>query len=1002
MIRHIVAFLILLVIKGVGFTQVNTTNDPMDFFIEDLHLHVISDLAPYELSLFETHKIERQKTISESLVDYPYKSDIDLSSLKHIENQSIVLEIAKREINKRNFNEAQKLISSIDSKQLSDKKKTNYYFLKGYLKFVNKDFTGAQKIFDTAESIHGAYKYESIYYSAFCDLFSQEYHSAFESFSRLKSQSKYKTDLAYYMALTKYQTEEYNEVIAILKNNLKNTKSIYKDAMRELLSRAYYKESKWEQLSNILLNNEKCCETPQQHYFVGLSLYKRGKEQESIHHLNEATTLNTEEAQNALLALGSIYSKKDPQLSIPIFEEAASLSYNLDLKDQALLALVKTYSRLNRVDQLDGIVQRFRSTSPYYAEAVRVKYISQYKNGKYEDALITMTSHPTLEDKELYQELLFRSGSRAFQANRNTKALDYLVECSQLGQKDLAIKSLHLISKIYFANGEYDRFESSSSEFIELIKNNAPQYAKQAAEIYYLDGIVKEGIKKYKKAIKSYEYSEEHIEIAFKNSGESELELLYEDVLLRKADSYFKLGNKKNALRAYDNAYEHSIQRGDYALYQRGKLEHLTNEPFLQLSTFETLEKEYPSSKYLIDAIIKKGLVLHELDKPKEAYDELTKVYKSPKATVAQKVETLLSLGLITYNEGDIQTSLSFYKKSLTQSHQNKVSQRRALMAIEEIYLNDLKDSDGYFTYVNSLPELKINRLNKDSIDFMIAMQDLNSKESSEEKMVEYLANESKNENQVIGLLELAKNYEKKEQYSLAIESYTRLIKVSSSHRQLGLKRIIHNLSKTEKYPEYIKFNKLLLQENYDDLSNQTAYANIAKASTKMNRMTPFAKYISIASKGNLLTEGEKERIHLQLAQEYLVEKNYEPLNVLLATVVKSKNQDIASEGILILAKRLMQNQKYDGAIQATHKALEKNNTKDFVAKAILVQAECYLGKKDFIAAESALEIISEQKTLSPEILKRADELIQELKLRRKQKLESENTTLSLQYGSDE
>lgn len=1007
MIKHILLILlfefVFLSIQG----QIPEEVSKPDYFDESLHLHVISEVLSSDFSLQRQHNQSSKKNISENILDYPYKSDIISSDLKSLEDKKTILTLIKKYVELKEYSQASLLMQNISSSDLEHEEHDTYQFLKGYLSFVFKQFEKARLVFDHKNSAKSSFKFEHLYYSAFCDMFSGDYESSYEKFAQLQNQSRYQNDLPYYMALTKYQLDEYDEVISILKNELSYSKSIYEDAMRELLSRAYYKESKWNQLSEVLLSDNGCCDSEEQHYFVGLSLYKRGEWNEAIPHLTESTNMNTSESQNALLALGSIYFKRDPKIAIPMFIEAASMNYDIDLKDQALLALGKVYQTTNQTDLAISSLRRIKKDSKHFPESQSEVLKILYHRQDFEQALAVLDDiNKSLRDEEMYQEILLRIGIKHYEKRKYNQALSFLMKASQ-SQVDYskASRAAHMIARIHFAQENWNQLNNVIVVYENINSKRPTRNIHTDSEVYYLKAYSRLKTQDFPSAILAFQDAEEALKKAFKVKTQPQHEKMYEDILLRKADCYFKLGNKQKALSQYALAYDYHINHGDYALYQKGKVEDLMREPFLQISTYDLLEKKFPNSKYLIDSWIKKGQVLVQMNKEKEAYDQFAKVYKSIKSNHFQKYEALSKLGLITYNQGDIETALSFYKEIFDNDEIDNIKKEETLLVIEEIYLKDLKDSESYYAFLDNIDLNPRSTMNRDSIDYHLAIESLKEERSQGVNALNrYLDSHKNGQYRVVSLKEMAKTYEVLEDSQNAIQTYYQLISEAPQSKEMALMRIIHILSKYEsKIDQFILANKELLQENYSKQKNDIAYANIAKASIKINEILEYDKHISIALRGNELNNNEKDAIRLALVKAYVSQQKYELSKKHLDILSSSKNHTIAGESLLIVAQRLLQLGKHDAAFAASEASLERyKSDRNFVAKVILVQAQIYFEKGDLQAASTALESIMSQNDLKIETLRTADELLDLIRKEGKVQYEKANPTLNLQYGDHE
>ena len=1004
MIRYILLIFIFQALAFVASAQITHETESIDNFEESLFLHVVQDGIISNFSLYESYASDKEKEISENLTEYPYRSDLSEEALATLKNKKLILDLASRQIRNKDFSRAQSILLHASSSDFDGEEKETYQFLKGYISFVHKDFRNAQLVFDHENASKSKYKFKNLYYSAFCDMFSGEYEAAFNKYDKLKNQSIYQNDLPYYMALMKYQLGQYDAVIRLLSNELDHSRSIYKDEMKELLSRAYYKESKWEKLSDVLLSDKDCCETPEQHYFVGMSLYKKGDLAIAENHLLQATKMRSQESQNALLAIGAIKAKRDVQNAIPYLKEAALMSYNDDLKDQALYALGKAYKQNGQQSLALSALGRITTNSKINEDATNEKLKILYDQGDYKKALVLIEE--SSNNPLLHQDILLRLGINSYESKDYAKAYKYLNQAS-LKDTDLMMSSraTHLLAKLAYAEKNDEKLASAINRYESINKSWQGGNVHTDSEIYYLKAYRDIENDKFSAAIASLNLAEESLKKAFRIKTQNHHESMYEDILLRKADCYFEMNLKREAAETYNLAYEHRVDHGDYALYQKGKIEDLNNEPYLQVSTYDLLEKNHPNSKYLVDSWIKRGEIMVELNKAKEAYDQFAKVYKSNISNNSQKYQALAKLGILTYNQGDVETALSFYEKVLEIEDLGNEQKEEAMLAIEEIYLNDLQDSESYYALIEGSNLNKASKINRDSIDFHLALESLHPEQDKGILALENYLNKYKSGSyREETLKELAKNYEINGNVDKAINTYTQLMDEAPRTKQMAQLRIIHNLGLTDtKVNEYVSTNILLLKENYSEKLNNMAYANLAKAATKVEDPTNYEKHISIALSRGLLSENEADVVRMALVKALLKGQRYEDSKKYLNALAASENDEIAAESIFLVARRLYQLGKFEEALAASNKALKRfSGSRTFVAEVILLQAEIYISQDELEAAKSAVETVLSQENLPVTLLRLGDNLLKQIKTSKKEKANIENTTLNLQYGTHE
>lgn len=1003
MVRYILLTSVFFQVSLTAFTQVNPHySEPVDFFAEGLLLHTVESELPISPRLYHELSSENEKVIAENLTDYSYRTSIDNDHLVNVSDRAIVLDIVKQSIRAKDYATAQNLIESISYSDLDKEIQDDFQFFRGYLHFVHKDFEMASKIFDESLSLKSNYEYATFYYSAFCDMFSENYVQSQEKFQKLHGKRPYDQDLPYYLSLLAYKQENYKDVISIL-SRVNTEGSMYSDAITNLLSRAYYKESKWEKLSDVLLSSKDCCESNEQHYFVGLSLYKQQKYDACIPHLTKATELGTVEAQNAMLALGHLYARKNKVLAPPFFEEAAQLTFDEGLRDQAIIALANHYEGINNIPKANQYLNRISETSNYYEETLKTKLRIAYDYEDYSKALdIVLQLQPSEKYDKLYHDLLVKNGIHSIQNGSRETGLKYLTEASQLDHNLIAQKEAYsYLIKSYFSNQQYEKVIALK----DVLSDQSIQDPTVILETNYLKAYSHFYLKDYPKSITAFGKCEQLLADAYRLDAKDEYEAKYEDILLRRADGHFLLGQKEDAVQYYTKAYEHSADHGDYALYQKGKIEDLKGEHYLQIDTYEILEKKYPNSKYVIDTYLKRGDVYLQLSKDAQAYDQYAKVYQAATANADDRFHALMRMGLINYNQGDELNALVYYKKIFENGLLPDNKGQEALLVIEEIYLNNLQDADGYYSFLESIGSSKSNSINKDSLEYHIAQEVLlTDKEHGLDKLNKYINAYPNGRYSIYALKEIAKIHESNDSHDEAISSYKALLEKDQSARPLGIQRIIYNLGqKGDAHKEYIYYNKLLIAENISNEHNEKAYTRIAKATTYIESPSVYEKEIQTAISNNSLTDAEKDLILMHLAKDYLKKNEYGRATNHLKSMAKSKDSNVAAEALYLVAKRLVHIDKDNEAISLIERitALSDVN-RNHIARSLVLRSRIHLKADEIELAQIIIESVLEQQDLDPSILKSADKIVNEIKAKSKAQLNKDNPTVQLQYGTYE
>lgn len=980
------------------------SSTPRDYFDEKLYVHSITEGITSNGDLWKEEKAQSEIEWTQLLTEYPYTNIQE--SLLDIDDKSVTIDLINKHIVNRNYSEAFELLNQINPSDLSNDLQADYQFIRGYLLFVHKDFLQAQKIFDNVRSLQSKFSDQSLYYSAFCDLFGGEYLSSSEKFESLSDNKKFRHNIPYYLSILYYKQERFDELIDYANGTLQQLSISNEPEIRELLRRAHYKNGNWDKLSELILADGLCCATNEEHYLAGMTLYKQGKHLQAAKHLKIATELSSKEGQNALLAQATI--ENNPDTKEILLQKAALLTYDLNIRDQALLHLARLKAQQGSSDDALSYTRRITEHSIYFDDALREEISILYENKDYKRALKVLLRIKSQDENymTMYHELILLNGLAELKSGEQEQAKTFLTEASKLPYFPLAQKQANYwLAHISFMDRNYNKALEYLAQYDQ--QNMLKTLPKESSilQAQYLKAYAYLKLNKYEKALTAFDNAEQLVLASYRSKDEDKYAIQYEDILLRQADCSLALGRKAKAEDYYEKAYKNQIAHGDYALYQKGKIEDLSRESFLQISTYELLAKEYPNSKYVPDAQMKTGIALLKMGKSKEAYDVFAQVYRSPISREGDKFKSLMNMGLIHYNQGDIESALTYYKKIFEEAHLAQEQGNEALKVIEEIYLVNLKDSEGYYDFLNSIGAASLTHEEKDSIDFHLALSVAKDEVKDGIRQLEhYLRKYPKARYATQSIKELAKLYEKTEQIDLAISSYRRLSDTDNATSDMAMHQIIRLFHKSNDLGmDYLNTNKEIIEQDFSPSSTNEAYVRIAKAAVFNDKTIDYEKEILKALELGEMSMDEEEKIKLALVEEYVAGRNYTKANGLLKELSQSQNEEIAARSLYLVANRLYDLEKLDQSAIVIENILKKDKiNREIVARSLLLRSRIYLRLQEYDLAEAALLPVLQQKDLDSNILLEGELLLKNISKDKTEYQQNESPTLELQYQEDE
>ena len=110
----------------------------------------------------------------------------------------------------------------------------------------------------------------------------------------------------------------------------------------------------------------------------------------------------------------------------------------------------------------------------------------------------------------------------------------------------------------------------------------------------------------------------------------------------------------------------------------------------------EQLVQQYPRSSFADDALFELAKSYQALNQPQQALAPLRRIVSEYKVQSALVNQSLLQLGLISYNLGNAEAAINYYKQVFT-NNPTAGEAGVAKEAMREIYVNDMGRADLYF-----------------------------------------------------------------------------------------------------------------------------------------------------------------------------------------------------------------------------------------------------------------------------------------------------------------
>ncbi|NNK89322.1 MAG: tetratricopeptide repeat protein, partial [Saprospiraceae bacterium] len=703
------------------FPQESYTLNSKNYFFPDGNDYLSEELFGLSLHSFESKAISDGNIAGASFssfkLDESRSIDLLLESVARSsderENNEIYAMIANKYFARKEFKTARNYFKQVDDRLLSPDQYVELNFKLGYTLLLEKKFSDAKGYFSKSRKYNSPYEVHADYYIGICAYFLNQKEEAIRSFESVENSKKYRDLIPYYLAQIYFKDGNYDEAIRYAEKKLSDSRMQDKAPVYKILGLSYLAKNDFEKSLQYLdaYARESPKLTENEFYQIGVSHYKLGQFFEAEELFSELSHQNTSIGQVSNFLLGSIYLNAGEQKNAQsAFKQASKHDYFPDIREESQFLYYKLSAELGEERVAMNGLSNVTESSPYFREARDLLAEVLLRSKDHVAAIGTIENLTQKSDKMLntYKNLTYDYGIQNFEDGQLAKAIEYLkISRNTPGDETLQSDASFWLAYAYELEADSKNSERLLDEYL------ASSHQDHKFEAYYLKSYQDIQNKAFKDARKSLEMAVAAFDV------NQDQKTLFDDAIVRLADLELLDNNYLEAISYYDLAIENNAVESDYILYQKALIYGVINEDLEKLTSLESLIRKYPDSEYRDNAMFEIGESLLSLEKNNEAF----KVYQAVVKEFGEESEyaplSYLRKGLISYNQGDINSALKFYKKGLKLSEDPEL-QRQALFAIEEIYLNDMSDPEGYFDFVDSDVGFELETFKRDSISYQL------------------------------------------------------------------------------------------------------------------------------------------------------------------------------------------------------------------------------------------------------------------------------------------
>ena len=905
------------------------------------------------------------------------ESESDLATFigEHHPNPRLVdaiFEMGDYYYNEKQYVNSIKYFDLIDIDALPEIKMSELVFKKGYCHFVRKEFNEAQSNFSFTKDLQNRFFYPSNYYYGMCEYFAGDYKSAVKSFQRVESNNVYKTQIPYYISQIYFAEQNYDKLLSYGENIIRQPSTKKIKEIRLLLGQAYFQRNNYEKALPHLEFYEENTDalTLEEFYQLAFAQYQLGYCEKAIDNFLEINLEDSKLGQVVNYYLADCYEKQGDKASArAAFKKVSQMNYDRGMQEEATFNYGKLSAEMGFEREAINILVGVTEDSPYYNETQNIINDILVNTGDFENAIAILESLPNLNRKleETYQKVAFQQGIQ-YLADGKEDQTKKMFEKSNTYQHDMS-----LVTQIefwqagfYAAEGDYDESQAAYNRYFQYENQatNLPEEVKPYMARYYnaYNYLKKEeyltAVDEFKKAIVLINQDQDVIK-----NGQI-VDKILPDAYLRAGDCLFKENKYDDAVTYYDQSIVREANGYDYALFQRGVIEGLVGQPYEKILTMEELIETHPESDYTDDALLHLGDTYLAVGNPipaAEAFRTLRTDFKGRSNLINA---ANLKLGLINYNQGDVEGALAYYK-SVFQNNPNPKESQEALVSIQEIYIDDLGKTDEYFNFLQTIPGYEVSAFSKDSLNYRIG--EIQFQNSNYEKAItafdDYLNVYSS------GYYRLEARYYRGESHSLlknytkALVDYEAIIKegLSDTYERSLKKAALISYNHSQNFSKALKYYKLWEAQTAAPEDKYQAQLGAMRSAFRLSKDDEVIAYSNKVTANSLVTTEEKSSATYYLAKVSYKKGQLEQASAAFNQVTQLSTNNQAAESRYMLAKILQDQNKPVEAENAANSANEKNTNYPFwIAKSILLLSDIYMQRGDLLNARAAAEAVVE------------------------------------------
>lgn len=592
--------------------------------------------------------------------------------------------LGKYHFDRKKYSQAiQPLVAAYNSGNLNEEDRIEAMFILAYAYFQEGNHSQANHYFELVSTTDNKYREDALYYRSVILYKDQEYEEAYFAFKDLADSKKYGRETQVYLANTMLKLKKYDE-LNILADELVSrprTKGqdgqIYYIVANSSFERYDYPRTT-EFFGQYVSSKGKMKRTD--YFRYGFAHYKQQQYQEAVPLFQKAMVqIKTDSlTQVASYYLGFCYLElKDEDNAKFAFQKAAQpdQSSDPDITEDALFQYAKVcFSTGDYSNALRALatIKELYPNAPYLDEVNTMIGETYLLTRDYPRSIKYFESVPrnTTRAKKAYQLVCYYYALDLYERGGYENSVPFFRRAIDNDfDKDMALSAQYWMAEAVYRSGNNQSAVMAFNEFLGARGASANEY--------YAKGYYGLGWAYFKD--KNYTTARQNFDNFIQNGGRTAEKNLIVDAHLRAGDCYFLQRNYAKADDYYQKVIQFRYTDGDYAYYQLGEGYYRQNNYQASVQNFDNLIRTFKTSDLRDNALDRISEIYATWIKNNSQAIRYAKmlVEEYPKSPLA--ADGYNRLALASFNSGDTNGAIQYYKKVLSDYSSDKKNAQIAL-----------------------------------------------------------------------------------------------------------------------------------------------------------------------------------------------------------------------------------------------------------------------------------------------------------------------------------